>query len=89
MAKRLAEYERKRDPKKTPEPFSGKERKAKGMDLPEPKEEEEAEVVDLMAALRESVQRTKRQSRATTSTAKRQSPRRGTAKTKKPARKAG
>jgi DNA end-binding protein Ku len=62
--------------------------KAKGMDLPEPREEEEAEVVDLMAALRESVQRTKRQSRATTSTAKRQSPRRGTAKTKKPARKA-
>ena len=63
--------------------------KAKGMDLPEPKEEEEAEVVDLMAALRESVQRTKRQSRATTKSTKRSSPRRGTAKTtKKPARKA-
>ena len=62
--------------------------KAKGMDLPEPKEEEEAEVVDLMAALRESVQRTKRQSRATTKSVKRSSPRRGAAKTKKPARKA-
>jgi DNA end-binding protein Ku len=35
-------------------------RKAKGMKLPEPQEEEEAEVVDLMAALRESVERTKR-----------------------------
>src|ERR671931_287158 len=33
--------------------------KAKGRKLPEPKEEEEAEVIDLMAALRESVQRTK------------------------------
>ena len=37
--------------------------KAKGRELPEPKEEE-AEVVDLMTALRESVQRTKRQQRA-------------------------
>jgi DNA end-binding protein Ku len=34
--------------------------KAKGRKLPEPQEEEEAEVVDLMAALRESVERTKR-----------------------------
>lgn len=34
--------------------------KAKGRKLPEPKEEEDAEVVDLMAALRESVERTKK-----------------------------
>jgi DNA end-binding protein Ku len=34
--------------------------KAKGKKLPEPKEEEEGEVVDLMAALRESVERTKK-----------------------------
>jgi DNA end-binding protein Ku len=38
--------------------------KAKGKKLPEPKEEEEGEVVDLMAALRESVERTKKQARA-------------------------
>jgi DNA end-binding protein Ku len=38
--------------------------KARGKKLPEPKEEEEGEVVDLMAALRESVQRTKKQSSA-------------------------
>jgi DNA end-binding protein Ku len=37
--------------------------KAKGAPLPEPKEEEEGEVVDLMAALRESVERTKKQRR--------------------------
>jgi DNA end-binding protein Ku len=35
--------------------------KAKGRKLPEPKEEEEGEVVDLMAALRESVEKTKKQ----------------------------
>jgi len=35
--------------------------KAEGQPLPEPQEEGEAEVVDLMAALRESVERTKRQ----------------------------
>jgi DNA end-binding protein Ku len=35
--------------------------KAKGRKLPEPKEEEGAEVVDLMAALRESVEQTKKQ----------------------------
>ena len=35
--------------------------KAKGQDLPEPKEAEDGEVVDLMAALRESVERTKKQ----------------------------
>jgi DNA end-binding protein Ku len=34
--------------------------KAKGRPLPEPAEEQEAEVVDLMAALRESVERTKK-----------------------------
>jgi DNA end-binding protein Ku len=34
--------------------------KAKGKPLPEPQEDEGAEVVDLMAALRESVERTKR-----------------------------
>jgi DNA end-binding protein Ku len=37
--------------------------KEKGAPLPEPKEEEEGEVVDLMAALRESVERTKKQRR--------------------------
>jgi DNA end-binding protein Ku len=37
--------------------------KAKGQPLPEPAEEEEAQVVDLMAALRESVERTKKQRR--------------------------
>jgi DNA end-binding protein Ku len=35
--------------------------KAKGKKLPEPKEEQEGEVVDLMAALRESVEQTKKQ----------------------------
>jgi DNA end-binding protein Ku len=35
--------------------------KAKGQDLPEPKEAEDGEVFDLMAALRESVERTKKQ----------------------------
>jgi len=34
--------------------------KAKGQKLPEPETEEEGEVVDLMTALRESVERTKR-----------------------------
>jgi DNA end-binding protein Ku len=34
--------------------------KAKGNTLPEPAEEEEAEVVDLMAALKESVAQTKK-----------------------------
>src|SRR5919202_3282829 len=62
--------------------------KAKGMDLPEP-QEDEAEVVDLMEALRESVQRTQRQQRksgrATTGKAKRETRKRTT---KKPTRKA-
>ncbi|HEU4943108.1 MAG TPA: Ku protein [Gaiellaceae bacterium] len=35
--------------------------KAKGKELPEPRGEDEGEVVDLMAALRESVERTKKQ----------------------------
>jgi DNA end-binding protein Ku len=39
--------------------------KAKGEPLPEPAHEEEGEVVDLMAALRESVERTKKQRRKT------------------------
>jgi DNA end-binding protein Ku len=37
--------------------------KAEGQPLPEPTEEQEGEVVDLMAALRESVERTKKQRR--------------------------
>jgi DNA end-binding protein Ku len=37
--------------------------KAKGQPLPEPAREQEGEVVDLMAALRESVERTKKQRR--------------------------
>jgi DNA end-binding protein Ku len=37
--------------------------KAKGKKLPEPQEEEEGEVVDLMAALRESVEQTRKKSR--------------------------
>ena len=48
--------------------------KAKGQKLPEPAEEEEGEVVDLMTALRESVERTKKQRKRSSS--------------KKPARKA-
>ena len=38
--------------------------KAAGQPLPEPAPEQEGEVVDLLAALRESVERTKRQRRA-------------------------
>ena len=38
-------------------------KKAKGQKLPEPQEEEDAEVVDLMAALRESVERTRKQTK--------------------------
>jgi DNA end-binding protein Ku len=38
--------------------------KAKGRPLPEPEEAEQGEVVDLMAALRESVQRTKKKRRS-------------------------
>ena len=50
-------------------------KKAKGAKLPEPQVEEEAEVVDLMEALRESVAATKKQ-------------RKSTGKRKRPARKA-
>jgi len=39
--------------------------KAEGQPLPEPAQEQEAEVVDLMAALRESVEKTKKKRRAT------------------------
>jgi DNA end-binding protein Ku len=39
--------------------------KAKGQPLPEPEEPQEGEVVDLMAALRESVERTKKQRKKT------------------------
>jgi DNA end-binding protein Ku len=39
--------------------------KAKGKELPEPQEAEGGEVVDLMAALRESVERTKKQKKPT------------------------
>ena len=68
--------------------------KAKGQKLPEPQAEEEGEVVDLMAALRESVERTKRQRASTrrsssrkSSAAKRKSSSSGT-KRKSAARKA-
>ena len=47
--------------------------KAKGRDLPEPKEEDEGEVIDLMAALRESVEQTTKQRRKTKRTAKKAS----------------
>jgi DNA end-binding protein Ku len=58
--------------------------KAKGRKLPEPAEEEEGEVVDLMAALRESVERTKK-SRDSTSRRSSSSKRKTS---RKPARKA-
>jgi DNA end-binding protein Ku len=47
--------------------------KAKGKDLPEPKTEDEGEVIDLMAALRESVEQTKKQRKKTKRTAKKAS----------------
>jgi DNA end-binding protein Ku len=47
--------------------------KAKGKELPEPKEEEGGEVVDLMQALRESVERTTRQKKPTRKRAKKAS----------------
>jgi DNA end-binding protein Ku len=47
--------------------------KAKGQKLPEPKEEEEGEVVDLMAALRESVERTQPKKKSTRKRAKKAS----------------
>jgi DNA end-binding protein Ku len=45
--------------------------KAKGKKLPEPKEEEEGEVIDLMQALKESVQRTQKQQKRKTTTKRR------------------
>jgi DNA end-binding protein Ku len=54
-------------------------KKAKGQKLPEPQEEEEGEVVDLMAALRESVEQTKK---------KQQRPRKRKQSTRRTARKA-
>jgi DNA end-binding protein Ku len=47
--------------------------KAKGKELPEPQEEEGGEVVDLMEALRESVERTKKQKKSTRKRAKKAS----------------
>jgi DNA end-binding protein Ku len=61
--------------------------KAKGQKLPEPAEEKEGEVVDLMAALRESVERTQRSQGKRRTPAKRPAAKRKTT-TKKPARKA-
>jgi DNA end-binding protein Ku len=48
-------------------------KKAKGQKLPEPQEEEEGEVIDLMAALRESVEQTKKQKKSTRKRAKKAS----------------
>ena len=64
--------------------------KAKGRKLPEPSDEEPGEVVDLMAALRESVERTRRSqtARKTGSSARRRSTTAKRKTTKKPARKA-
>lgn len=56
--------------------------KAKGQKLPEPSDEEPGEVVDLMAALRESVERAQR------TQGKRRAPAKRKTTTKKPARKA-
>jgi DNA end-binding protein Ku len=61
--------------------------KAKGQKLPEPAADEEGEVVDLMAALRESVERTQRSQAKRRAPAKRPAAKRKTT-TKKPARKA-
>jgi DNA end-binding protein Ku len=47
--------------------------KAKGKELPEPKQEEGGEVVDLMAALRDSVEQTKKRTRKTRKRAKKAS----------------
>jgi DNA end-binding protein Ku len=61
--------------------------KAKGKSLPEPSDAEDDEPVDLMAALRESVQRTQRQ-RASAAKKKPAASRKKAAAKKKPARKA-
>ena len=64
--------------------------KAKGTKLPEPSDEEPGEVIDLMAALRESVERTRRSqtARKTGSSARRGPTTTKRKTTKKPARKA-
>jgi DNA end-binding protein Ku len=59
-------------------------KKAKGQKLPEPQEQEEGEVIDLMAALQESVERTKR---GRTSKSKRTTSRKSTGTRKSTARK--
>ena len=59
--------------------------KAKGKKLPEPTEEPDGEVVDLLAALRESVKRTQKQSKAP---AKKRGPAKKSTGSKRPARKA-
>jgi DNA end-binding protein Ku len=55
-------------------------KKAKGQKLPEPEADEGGEVVDLMEALRESVQQTQRKSRKRPSSRKKTSTRRKTAR---------
>jgi DNA end-binding protein Ku len=62
--------------------------KAKGKKLPEPAEEEGGEVIDLMAALRESVEKTKRGQPRKRAPARRSSSKRKTTAKKKAARKA-
>lgn len=67
MAKSLVENLSERfDPKKYDDTYRKElleliKAKAEGQELPEPKEEEDGEVVDLMTALRESVERTQKQ----------------------------
>src|ERR671914_2838240 len=61
--------------------------KAKGKKLPEPSDDEPGEVVDLMAALRESVERTRRSQTARKSGSARRAPAKRKTTTKKPARK--
>ena len=60
--------------------------KAQGQPLPEPDAEEQGQVVDLMAALRESVNRTKKQRSTQARTAKKRAAKKPAAK--RPARKA-
>jgi DNA end-binding protein Ku len=62
--------------------------KAKGKKLPEPSDDEPGEVIDLMAALRESVEKTKRGQPRRRSPARRSSSKRKTTAKKKAARKA-
>ena len=62
--------------------------KAKGKKLPEPDEEPEGEVVDLLAALRESVKRTQKQQSKAKAPAKKRAPAKKSTSSKRPARKA-